>query len=139
MRMRCSDGVALVMALLVLGVMAFLVATSVFLAVLQIAAARATWRGTIATEAAMGAVALSIDEVEGWAPTSRDFGPWSMYHLYTSSRLEPVETVGVDGAASGLEAWRLVAEADVDGTMGRSEAFFVVRPGSGTLAWAATR
>lgn len=132
-------GVALVMALLVLGLMAVLAAASVFLAVLQVAAARATWLGTIASESAMGAVALSIDEVEGSAAVARTLGPWSAFDLPVGSRLEPVASVGVDATAEGPRVWRLAAEAEVGGAVGTSEAFFVERPDSGTLTWRATR
>lgn len=126
-------GVALVMALLVLAVMALLVTASVFLAVLQAAGARATWQGTVASEAARGALALSLDAVEGAPPASSAFGPWPAYGLPFPSYLEPLPD------AAGTDAWRLVSVGTIGSATGRAEAYLVARGAGGGLAWVGSR
>lgn len=137
------SGVALVMALLVLAVMALLVTASVFLAVLQAAGARAAWQGTVATEAARGALALSLDAVEGSPPAISVFGPWPAYGLPFPSHLEPLpdaaerDAAGTD--AAGTDAWRLRSVGTIGTATGRAEAYLVVRGDGGGLAWVGSR
>ncbi len=120
----------MVMALLVLGLMALLAMSNVFVAVLHAAAARAAWQGTVARGMAAGAVAMAIPQVEGRAGVVADFGPWPELGLPSGSRLEPVP---------GTAAWSLTAEAAFGKAGARSVAYFRVTEGVGTLVWQGAR